>query len=106
MPLWIQSILFLISELFVDIITSLQGSDWEVIQVSEVHELLTKIQDIMDNAVCKQAGNTPFLFNSVSRQHYDVWALQFPFLYNFKNTVPPSEASLYGHINWPLAQVQ
>ena len=27
-------------------------------------------------------------------------------LHNFKDTVPPSEACYYGHINWSLAQTQ
>ena len=44
------------------------------------------------------------LFNSVSRQHWEVWASQFPFLHSLKEVVPPSEACLYGHINWSLAQ--
>ena len=45
-------------------------------------------------------------FNSVLRQHCEVWASQFPFLHHFKHTVPPSENCLYGHINWSLAQAQ
>ena len=44
------------------------------------------------------------LFNSVSRQHCEVWASQFPFLHSLKVVIPPSEACLYGHINWSLAQ--
>ena len=43
-------------------------------------------------------------FNSVSRQHCEVWASQFPFLHSLKQVIPPSEACLYGHINWSLAQ--
>ena len=34
------------------------------------------------------------------------WAWQFPFLNNFKDNVPPGEASLFGHINWSLNQAQ
>ena len=44
------------------------------------------------------------LFNSVSRQHCEVWTSQFPFLHSLKEVIPPSEACLYGHINWSLAQ--
>ena len=55
-----------------------------------------------------------FSFNSMSRQHHDVWALQFYFhdvwalQFHFLNTIydtlPSSES--YGHISWNLAQVQ
>ena len=44
------------------------------------------------------------LFNSVSRQHCEVWASHFPFLHSLKEVIPPSEACPYGHINWSLAQ--
>ena len=44
------------------------------------------------------------LFNSVSRQHQEVWASQFPFLHSLKEVIPPSDACLYGCINWSLAQ--
>ena len=44
------------------------------------------------------------MFTSVSRQCHEVWASQFPFLSSLKEVVPPSEACLYGHVNWSLAQ--
>ena len=44
------------------------------------------------------------LFNSVSRQHCKIWTSQFPFLHSLKEVIPPSEACLYGCINWSLAQ--
>ena len=44
------------------------------------------------------------LFNSVSRQLHWVLASQFPFLHSLKEVIPPSEACLYGHINWSLVQ--
>ena len=76
--------------------------------MSEVHELLLRIHDILDKAVSKQVGNSAcilvHLFNSVSRQHHEVWASQFPFLHSLKEVIPPSEACLYGCINWSLAQ--
>ena len=76
--------------------------------MSEVCELLLWIHDILDKAVSKQVGNSAcilaYLFNSVSRQHHEVWASQFPFLHSLKEVIPPSEACLYGHINWSLAQ--
>ena len=78
--------------------------------MSEVHELLLRIQCILDKAVSKQVGNSAcilaHLFNSVSRQHWEVWASQFPFLHSLKEVIPPSEACLYGCINWSLAQAQ
>ena len=79
-----------------------------VIPVSEVHELLLWIHEIFVKAVSKQVGNSAcflaHLFNSVSRQHCEVWASQFPFLHSRKEVIPPSEAYLYGLINWSLAQ--
>ena len=45
-----------------------------------------------------------YLFNFVSRQHCEVWASQFPFLHSLREVIPPSEACLYGCINWSLAQ--
>ena len=76
--------------------------------MSEVCELLLRIHDILDKAVSKQVGNLvcilAYLFYSVSRQHHEVWASQFPFLHSLREVIPPSEACLYGHINWSLAQ--
>ena len=81
-----------------------------MIPVSEVCELLIRIHDILDNAVSKQVWNSAHIlghaFNSASGQHCEVWTSQFPFLHSLKDMVPPSEACLYGHINWSLAQVQ
>ena len=58
----------------------------------------------------KWAGNTAFIlahvFNSASRQYYEVWASQFPFLCSLKDIIHPNEAWLYDHINWSLAQAQ
>ena len=45
-----------------------------------------------------------YLLNSVSRQCHEVWASQFPFFHSLREVIPPSEACLYGHINWSLAQ--
>ena len=73
-----------------------------------MHELLLRIHGILDRAVSKHVGNSAcilaHLFNSVSRQHHEIWASQFPFLHSLKEVIPPSEACLYGHINWSLAQ--
>ena len=45
--------------------------------------------------------------NSVSRQVHEIWASQlFPFLHSLGDVIPPSEAYLYGHINWPMVQAQ
>ena len=56
--------------------------------------------------VCNTAHSLANLFNSVSRQCHEVWALQFPFLHNFKDTIPPTEACLYVCINLSLVQTQ
>ena len=92
----------------VDTLFSLPEAEGDVIPVSEVHELLLRIHGILDKAVSKQVGNSAHilahLFNSVSRQHHEVWASQFPFLHSLKEVIPPSEACLYGFINWCLAQ--
>ena len=62
----------------VDTITSLQGSDGGGIAASEVHELLTKIHDILEKVMSKWIGNMActlaFLVNSAFRQHCEVWA--------------------------------
>ena len=86
----------------------MQGSDGGLIVASEVQEAQMKIHDILDSAMSKQVGNTVHilanLFISASSQHYDFWAFQYPFLHNIKDSIPPSEACLYGQINWLLAQ--
>ena len=81
-----------------------------MIPVQEGLELLIEIYDILDNALSKWVENTVHiwasLFNSASRQCHDVWASQNHFVHIFKDSAPPSEVYLYGHINWYLAQVQ
>ena len=66
-----------------------------------------QIHGILDKAVSKQVGNSAhilaYLFNSVSRQCCEVCTSQFPFLHSLREVIPPSEACLYGHINWSLA---
>ena len=63
-------------------------------------ELFTKIHDIQDNAVSKHFVNTAFilayLFISPSKQCCEVWASQFPFLHNLKDTIPTSDPYFYG----------
>ena len=49
-----------------DTVASVQDSDKDVILVSKVHELLTKILDIVYNAVCKKAGNGGRLYFRIS----------------------------------------
>ena len=87
----------------VDTLSSLPEVEGDVIPVSEVHELLLWIHGNLDKAVFKRVGNSAcflaHLFNSVSRQHQEVWASQFFFLHSLKEVIPPSEAYLYGHIN-------
>ena len=43
------------------------------------------------------------VFNYVSEQ---VLASQFPILHSLRDVIPPSEAFLYGHINWSLVQAK
>ena len=92
----------------VDTLSSLPKAEGDVIPVSEVCELLLQIHDILDRAFSKRVGNSAcilaHLFNSISRQCHEVWASQFPFLNSLKEVIPPSEACLYGHIIWSLAQ--
>ena len=45
-----------------------------------------------------------YLFNSVSRQHCEVWVSQFPFLHSLRDVIPPSDTCLYGCFNWYLVQ--
>ena len=61
--LYIQSNLFLIPELCLLILLCLHRVLAEVILFSEVHELLTKIHDILDYAVCKHVGNTAHVYH-------------------------------------------
>ena len=92
----------------VDTLSLLPNAEGGVIPVSEVHELLLKIYDNLDKAVSKQVGHLAhilaYLFNSVSMQHCEVLASQFPFLHSLRDVIPPSEACLNGCINWSLAQ--
>ena len=92
----------------VDTLSSLPDTEGSVITMSEVHELLLKVHDILDKTVPKWVGYSShilaYLFNSVSRQHCEVWASQFTFLHSLRDVIPPSEACLYGHINGSLAQ--
>ena len=93
----------------VDTLSSLPEAEGDVIPVSEVCELLLQIHGILDKAVSKHelensACILAHLFNSVSRQHQEVWASQFPFHHSLKEVIPLSEACLYGCINWSLAQ--
>ena len=69
-----------------------------------------RVHNILDKAVSKCIRNSTCIlahvFNSVSRQHHEVWASQFPFLLSLRDVIPPSEACLYGHINLSLVQPQ
>ena len=93
-----------------DTISSLPEFKGRIIHVSGVHELLIKTHEILDNAVSKWVGNSADtlapVFNFASRQCPEIWASQFPFLHILQVVVSPSEACLYGHINWSLAQDQ
>ena len=80
-----------------------------MIAASELHELFSMIYDILDSAVVKWVGNMTHiltnLFTSASRQCFEVCALQFAFLYNIEDSISPTEACLYGYINWSLGKV-
>ena len=81
---------------FIDTISSLPDSEGWIIPVSKVHELLTKVHDILDNGVSKWVGYSACIlahvFNSASRKHSEVWTSQFAFHHSLKDMVPPSEA--------------
>ena len=68
---------------FVDTLSSLSDAERGIIPVSEVHEFLLKVHDILDNAVSKRVGNSAHIlahvFSSVSRQCCEVWPYTVPF---------------------------
>ena len=94
----------------VDTFSSVPNSEGGIIPASEVHELLLKVHNILDNAVSKWVGNSAHIlahvFNSVSRQCHEVWTSQFPFLHSLRDMIPTSEVCLYGDISWSLTQAQ
>ena len=98
MPLLTQSNSSPTSELPFLILFPLPDSEGGIIPVSKVCDLLLKVHDILDKAVSKWVGNSAHIlahvFNSVSRQHCEVWASQFPFLHSPREVIPPSEACL------------
>ena len=55
-------------------------------QFQKCMNYLTKIRDILDNAmsnwVCNTVHRLAYNFNSASRQQTEVWALHLPFLHN------------------------
>ena len=61
-----------------DTFASLLGSDSELSAALEVHGLLSKIYNILYNALSKCVDNMAcilaYLFNCASRQNCDVWA--------------------------------
>ena len=106
MPLSTWSSSFLTSELPLLILFTLYQIPGRIIPVSDVCELLIKVHDILYNTVSKQVGNSACIlvhvFNFAYRQCHDILASQFHFLHGLQDVVPPSEACLYGHINWSL----
>ena len=107
MPLQTEQLISHTRATLIDTFTFLQGSDGGVIAASELHELFTMIYDILDSAVSKWIGDMACILaclNSASRWHCEVWAFQFPFLHNIKDSISASEDCLYSHINWLLAQ--
>ena len=74
-----------------------------------MHELFTKIHDIVDNAVSKPVCNTAYilvyLFNSASTWHCSV-GFTVPLSSQFRDTVLPCEAHHYGYINWSIGHAQ
>ena len=94
----------------VNTLSSLSNCEGGIIPISEVHEFLLKVHDILDNAVSKWVGNSAHIsahvFNSASRQHSEVLASQFIFLYGLKDVVAHSQVCQYGCINWSPAQTE
>ena len=65
-----KQLVFCMGSGIMDTITSLKSSHWELIPVSEAHDLLIKIHDLLDKDVSQQVGNAAcilaFRFNSTS----------------------------------------
>ena len=91
------------------ITNALKDSDEEVILVSDMHELLSKIYDILDKGLCKWVGNTvgilaSFLIQLPGKSMES--GLYSSVLFIVLRTLPPSDACPYDYINWSLPQVQ
>ena len=69
-----EQLISLTRAVLVDTLASVQDSKGELIPVSGVHELLTKIHDNLDSALSQWIGNTAHilahLFDYISRQHH------------------------------------
>ena len=78
--------------------------------VSEVHELLTKIHDILDSALSKwfgiTAGILTYLFNSTSRYFHEIWTLQFWLIINLETLLCLVRLAFFGDLNSSVAQTQ
>ena len=89
---------------FVFTIVSVQGSGSGVIAALEVHELLTKIHDILDSAGLIIPLIFWHLFNSASREHCEVWTSQFPFFTILRILFLLVRFVFMAFINWSLTQ--
>ena len=78
-----------------------------VIPVPEVLELLRFMMFWTMLCLC-WLGHSSFscLFLFCFQEVLGGLGITLPLLYNFKDSVPPSEACLYDHIKWSLAKVQ
>ena len=76
-----------------------------MISVKEVYELLIMIHDILDSVVSTWVGNSTLFLASLLILPLGSELHNTPF-FSFKSSGPPSEACLYGHINWSLVQAQ
>ena len=56
-----EQLIFQTNNALVDTFASLQGSEGGVIAASQVHELLTKIHDNLENAVSKWVANPTYI---------------------------------------------
>ena len=91
-----------------DTFSSLEVSDRQVIPVSELYDVLRKIQDMLGKAGCNelviQLVFEVFLANYVSRQHFGVLASQFC-LHIIREHCCSKQGLCYIYINWNMVQV-
>ena len=68
-------------------ISHIRTVSMDTITSLQMHQLLTKIPDILSRAVREWFGNTAWIlagiFNSASGQCHEIWASQFPLYSHF-----------------------
>ena len=95
MPLWILNSFIFIPELHLLIWLPLYSVLMEdFFQLQKCMKYVPKLMRFFYNAVSNLVGNVShilsYLLDSASRQCCESWALQFPFIHDFKDILPPS----------------